>query len=102
MDNPPTAVFAASDAMALEVMTVAKERGKELPRDLSIVGFDDNPSGLYGPVALTTVRQPLVQMAQESVKALNELMDPKKKSQIKKILLPTELVVRESCRALSK
>ena len=100
--NPPTAIFVASDAMALEVMTVAKELGKELPRDLSIIGFDDNPSGLYGPVALTTVRQPLVQMAQESVKALNELMDPKKKSQIKKILLPTELVIRESCRALSK
>jgi LacI family transcriptional regulator len=100
--NPPTAIFVASDAMALEVMTVAKELGKELPKDLSIVGFDDNPSGLYGPVALTTVRQPLVQMAQESVKALNELMDPKKKSQVKKILLPTELVIRESCRPLSK
>lgn len=100
--NPPTAIFVASDAMALEVMTVAKELGKELPKDLSIVGFDDNPSGLYGPVALTTVRQPLVQMAQESVKALNELMDPKKKHQIKKILLPTELVIRESCRPLSK
>jgi LacI family transcriptional regulator len=102
MNNPPTAIFVASDAMALEVMTVAKELGKELPKDLSIVGFDDNPSGLYGPVALTTVRQPLVQMAQESVKALNELMDPKKKPQVKKILLPTELVIRESCRPLSK
>ena len=100
--NPPTAIFVASDAMALEVMTVAKELGKELPKDLSIVGFDDNPSGLYGPVALTTVRQPLVQMAQESVKALNELMDPKKKSQVKKILLPTELVIREFCRPLAK
>jgi len=100
--NPPTAIFVASDAMALEVMTVAKELGKELPKDLSIVGFDDNPSGLYGPVALTTVRQPLVQMAQESVKALNELMDPKKKPQVRKILLPTELVIRESCRPLAK
>ena len=100
MDNPPTAVFVASDSMALEVMAVAKELGKEVPRDLSIVGFDDNPSGLYGPVALTTVRQPLVKMAQDSVKELILLMDPKRKASVKKIVLPTELVIRESCRQL--
>ncbi len=100
MDNPPTAVFVASDSMALEVMAVAKELGKEVPRDLSIVGFDDNPSGLYGPVALTTVRQPLVKMAQDSVKELILLMEPKRKAPVKKIVLPTELVIRESCRQL--
>jgi LacI family transcriptional regulator len=100
MTNPPTAVFVASDSMALEVMAVARELGKEIPRDLSIVGFDDNPSGLYGPVALTTVRQPLIKMAQESVKELNLLMDTKKKSKIRKIALPTELVIRESCKPL--
>ncbi len=99
MPNPPTAVFVASDSMALEVMAVVKEHGKNIPEDLSIVGFDDNPSGLYGPVALTTVRQPLVKMAQESVKELNLLMS-KKKTKIDKYFLPTELVIRESCRAL--
>jgi DNA-binding LacI/PurR family transcriptional regulator len=100
MENPPTAVFVASDAMALEVMTTAKELGKSVPGDISIVGFDDNPSGLYGSVALTTVRQPLVKMAQDSVKELSLLMDREKKPQVKKILLPTELVIRESCRPL--
>jgi len=101
MDNPPTAVFVASDAMALEVMAVAKELGKDVPGDLSLVGFDDNPSGLYGPVALTTVRQPLIKMAQEAVKELNLLMESKKKVQVKKVILPTELVIRESCRAIN-
>jgi LacI family transcriptional regulator len=101
MPNPPTAVFVASDSMALEVMAVTKELGKDVPEDLSIVGFDDNPSGLYGPVALTTVRQPLIKMAQESVKELNLLMESKEKAQIKKIILPTELVIRESCRPLN-
>ena len=100
MENPPTAVFVASDSMALEVMAVARELGKSVPQDLSIVGFDDNPSGLYGPVSLTTVRQPLVKMAQESVKRLNFLMSAKKKPKNEKILLPTELVVRESCRSI--
>ena len=95
--DPATAVFVASDAMALEVMAVARELGKNIPNDLSIVGFDDNPSGLYGPVGLTTVRQPLIRMAEESVKELNRLIGLNKKS-IKKILLPAELVIRESCK----
>ncbi|MBN1912828.1 MAG: LacI family DNA-binding transcriptional regulator [Candidatus Omnitrophica bacterium] len=97
MRNPATAVFVASDSMALEVMAVAREMGKKIPRDLSIVGFDDNPSGLYGPVALTTVRQPLIKMAQAGLKELSLLMSGKKNN-IEKILLPTELVVRESCQ----
>jgi len=95
--DPATAVFVASDAMALEVMAVARELGRHIPNDLSIVGFDDNPSGLYGPVGLTTVRQPLIRMAEESVKELNRLMGLSKKA-IKKILLPTELIIRESCK----
>ena len=97
----PTAVFVASDSMALEVMAVAGESGVKVPQDLSIVGFDDNPSGLYGPVSLTTVKQPLVKMAQDSVKELHQAMNNKKKPP-KKIFLPTELVVRESCCAPSK
>ncbi|OGX41201.1 MAG: hypothetical protein A2984_02100 [Omnitrophica WOR_2 bacterium RIFCSPLOWO2_01_FULL_41_12] len=99
-DKPASAVFVASDAMALEVMAVARELGKKVPQDLSIVGFDDNPSGLYGPVALTTVRQPLVQMAEESVKVLNLLMSAKEPQKTKKILLPAELVIRESCQPI--
>lgn len=98
MPDPPTAVFVASDSMALEVMAVARELGKSIPADLSIIGFDDNPSGLYGPVALTTVRQPLIKMAEEGVKELNRLINAKKGAAPKKIILPTELVVRESCR----
>jgi len=81
-------------------MTVVRELGKEVPRDLSIVGFDDNPSGLYGPVALTTVRQPLIKMAEESVKELSVIMNLKKEAKIRKVLLPPELVIRESCKPL--
>ena len=102
MPEPPPAVFVASDSMALETMALARELGKNIPQDLSIVGFDDNPSGLYGPVALTTVRQPLVKMAEESVKELNRLMNgPAAKKEVKKISLPTELVIRESCRSIA-
>ncbi|MDD5729988.1 MAG: LacI family DNA-binding transcriptional regulator [Candidatus Omnitrophica bacterium] len=99
LSDPPTAVFVASDSMALEVMAVARESGRNIPGDLSIVGFDDNPSGLYGPVSLTTVRQPLIRMAEDSVKKLNLLISSKK-TKIEKTFLPTELVIRDSCQPL--
>ncbi len=99
MDDRPTAVFVASDSMALEVMALVRENGKNVPKDLSIVGYDDNPSGLYGPVALTTVRQPLVTMAQEGLKELNNLILGKQEAP-RKVVLPTELIIRESCRAV--
>ncbi len=101
MPGAATAVFVASDSMALEVMAVAREAGRQIPQDLSIVGFDDNPSGLYGPVALTTVRQPLIKMAEESVKLLHQIMGSKTKARPQRIILPTELVVRESCQPLA-
>ncbi|MCX7926860.1 MAG: LacI family transcriptional regulator [Candidatus Omnitrophica bacterium] len=95
----PTAVFVASDSMALEVMALAQERRVFVPRDLSVVGFDDNPSGLYGPVALTTVRQPLVKMAQDAVKELNVIMNMGVKNvPIRKKYFPCELVIRDSCQ----
>lgn len=97
LPQPPTAIFIASDSMALEVMTVAKELGRNTPDDLSIVGFDDNPSGLYGAVALTTVRQPLIKMAEEGVKKLNQLLS-KKQTKVERIVLPSELVIRDSCQ----
>ena len=98
--DPATAVFTASDSMALETMAVAREMGRQIPKDLSIIGFDDNPSGLYGPVALTTVRQPLIKMGEESVKLLSAIMG-QKKVKPQRIVLPAELVVRESCQPLN-
>lgn len=98
MNDPVSAVFVASDSMALEVMAVARELGRDIPGDLSIVGFDDNPSGLYGPVSLTTMRQPLIKMAEEGVKELNRLINRTQETKIKKVLLPAELVIRDSCR----
>ena len=96
LPQAPTAIFVASDSMAMEVMSVASELGRRIPQDLSVVGFDDNPTGLYGQVSLTTVRQPLIKMAEEGVKELNLLMNNKKKTSAK-IYLPCDLIVRESC-----
>ena len=94
--KPPTAIFAASDDMALEIIAFLMEKGLKVPDDVSVIGFDDNPSGLYGPVGLTTIKQPLFKMAEDAVRYLNAVVAGKKKEPAKIVLTP-ELITRESC-----
>jgi DNA-binding LacI/PurR family transcriptional regulator len=101
LKEPPTAIFSASDDMALEIITVIMERGFKVPNDISVIGFDDNPAALYGPVGLTTIKQPLFQMAEEAVKVLHQIVAGKKKAPYQTVLKP-ELVIRESCGAPKK
>lgn len=101
LKDPPTAIFVASDEMALEVIAVVMEKGLKVPDDISVIGFDDNPAALYGPVGLTTIKQPLFQVAEESVKTLHQIVIGKKKPPIQIVWKP-ELVVRESCNPPKK
>lgn len=96
LDNPPTAIFAASDEMAMEIISVAFENGIKVPEDISVIGFDDNPAGLFGPVGLTTIKQPLFTMGEESVKIISDVISGKTDGVTRKVLAP-ELIVRESC-----
>ncbi|MBF5080190.1 LacI family DNA-binding transcriptional regulator [Quadrisphaera sp. INWT6] len=68
LPEPPTAVFAGSDLMASGVYQEARRRGLRVPDDLSVVGFDDVAMVRYMSPPLTTVRQPLGEMASESVR----------------------------------
>lgn len=95
LKNRPTAIFAASDVMALEVMDEAKVLGLRLPEDLSIVGFDDNPFSTTGSIKLTTVSQPLVEMGRLGAENLYQISRGKGKLPVK-IILPTKLVKRQS------
>ncbi len=99
LKEPPTAIFAASDDMALEAIAVAMERGLKVPKDISVIGFDDNPASIYGAIGLTTIRQPLFKMAEDAVRYLNGVITGKKKTGVK-VLLPPELVSRDSCRSI--
>ncbi len=92
----PSAIFAASDDMALEAIAVIMEKGLKVPQDISVIGYDDNPAGLYGPIGLTTIRQPLFQMAENAVRHLNAQVTGKK-NVISKVLLVPELIIRDSC-----
>jgi LacI family transcriptional regulator len=95
LPNPPTAIFAGSDLQALGVYQAAREARLHIPEDISVVGFDDLPvAGWVGP-PLTTVRQPLVDMAMAGARLALSLRSGEELTQTR-LELATELVVRES------
>ena len=101
MKTPPTAIFAASDEMAVGAIQICMENGVSVPGDISVIGFDDNPLALnYSPIPLTTIRQPLHKMAMVATQTLSQIIQKKIKAN-KRIILPTELVERSSCQALA-
>jgi LacI family xylobiose transport system transcriptional regulator len=73
LDEPPTAIVAASDLTAMGVYHVAHQRGLSIPGDLSVSGFDDTVLCEYLSPPLTTVRQPLSQMADQAVRLLDDM-----------------------------
>jgi DNA-binding LacI/PurR family transcriptional regulator len=93
--EPPTAVFAASDLMAVGAMQAAHERGLDVPTDLAIVGFDDIQIAPLVRPALTTVRQDKAGLGGAAGEALVRMIeDPAFTPPI--VTLPVELVVRDS------
>ncbi len=91
----PTAVFAASDEIAVGVMEAARARGLRIPEDLSIVGFDDTQLARMSSPPLTTVRQPLAEMGGVAVRTALRLVDGESIDS-HHVELATELVLRDS------
>lgn len=93
--HPPTAVFAASDSIALGVLASAQRHGLRVPQDLSVVGFDDSAAAVSSAPALTTVRQPIVEMGRVALRTLLQLARGESVDS-HHVQLSTTLVVRES------
>src|SRR4051812_350556 len=74
-DRPPTGVICSSDLMAVGVLQEAANQGLRVPRDLSIVGFDGIEATAWTTPALTTVEQPIEEIAETAVNALRTMMD---------------------------
>jgi LacI family transcriptional regulator len=94
--QPPTAIYAASDKLALGVLRAAAVRGVRVPDELSVVGFDDIPMATYAIPSLTTVRQPIEHMARLAVDSVLALIGTAAAGPQKRIVLPN-LIQRESC-----
>jgi DNA-binding LacI/PurR family transcriptional regulator len=93
--DPPTAVFAANDLQALGVYQAARAAGLRIPQDLSVVGFDDLPIAALLDPPLTTVRQPLAEMAMAATELALALGRGEQPRQLG-IELATTLTVRAS------
>ena len=95
-----TAVYSISDSMAIGASKAILESGKRIPQDYSVVGFDGLDITYYYNPSITTIRQPVDDMARETTKILFDLINNKTKNQHK--VFKGELIVRESTSKLSK
>jgi DNA-binding LacI/PurR family transcriptional regulator len=91
----PTAIITGNDLQALGVYQAAREARLHIPEDLSVVGFDDLPVARWVGPPLTTVRQPLAEMAMAAARLVLRLANGEQPSQTR-IELSTELIIRES------
>lgn len=96
MNEKPEAVFVASDMMAMGAMRAVAEAGLRIPEDIGIAGFDDMPFAATSHPPLTTIRQPVYHSGELAAQVLIEKIENQEKAH-HHIILPTELVIRESC-----
>jgi DNA-binding LacI/PurR family transcriptional regulator len=87
------AVFVASDAMAAGALRVLRERGRSVPEDVAVVGFNDVLTAQHTQPALTTIHQPIVALGSEMTRMLVRVLGGEEPTPL---ILPTELVIRGS------
>jgi DNA-binding LacI/PurR family transcriptional regulator len=90
-----TAIFAANDQMALGILRALYEAGREVPRDLSIVGFDDIPEAQFFTPPLTTVRQDFNEVGRQSLMLLLDEIGADTRTS-SRVVVPPKLEVRDS------
>lgn len=93
-----TAIYAISDSLAVGACKAILESGKRVPEDYSVAGYDGLDISFYYTPSITTIRQPVEEIAGETIKILFDLIQ-KRTTQAYKIF-PAELIVRESTRPL--
>lgn len=96
--NPPDAVFAANDVIALGVLQRVKEVGLNVPGEFGIVGFDDIPFAAYSQIQMTTISQPKYQMGKFAAEICIGEIGDKTRNDSKKMILEPELVIRGTTR----
>lgn len=97
LDQPPSAVFAASDVVAIGAMSAIHDAGRRIPDDVAIVGFDDIFLAAHVHPRLTTVRVPAYGLGWTAAEVLTALIEGDE--EVPSMILETELIVRESCGA---
>jgi LacI family transcriptional regulator len=95
LHHQPTAVYVASDTMAIGALRAINDAGLSVPKDLAVVSFDGLPASEESRPPLTTLLQPIPQIGETLIKILLDQIDTEAPEPIRK-LIPTELIIRES------
>jgi LacI family transcriptional regulator len=98
LPQQPDAVFAASDAMAAGALRALQDAGCCVPDEVAVVSFDDLPQAAATQPPLTTVRQPIKRAGVLAVETLLDMISHGPEP-ARRLVLPTELVIRRSCGA---
>ena len=101
LKSRPTAVFVASDVIALELIDIAKQNQLKIPEELSVIGFDDNPLNVNSPVRLSTVFQPLAEMARLGAENLRQVALGQAKLPLK-VMLSAKPIYRKSTGSINE
>jgi LacI family transcriptional regulator len=96
LPDRPTSVVCCSDMSAIGAMEAIRDAGLSVPEDISVIGFDDIEMASFVRPALTTVRQNMKHIGRKSIELLDRLIVDKELAPPEAIV-PTELVVRDSC-----
>ncbi len=96
-EDPPTAIFALNNQIAIGVLLAAKDLGKVIPDDFSLISFDEQPYFQLTSPPITTISQPIAQIGIEAVKMLFKLIDNEK---VENQLISPELIERQSVKAI--
>jgi LacI family transcriptional regulator len=94
LDEPPSAIFASNDDMAAAVLKVASQNNIQVPHELSVCGFDDNPISNQIWPSITTIRQPMVTIAREASRRL--IRQVKTKQPEEDVIFDCDLMIRAS------
>ena len=92
----PRGVFAMNDQIALGVIQGVRELGLRVPEDVAVVGFDNIPMAAFPEIQLSTISQPKSVLGTTAMEVLYRLIQHSPENKPEKILLPTQLVIRES------
>ena len=97
LPEPPTAIFASNDFMALQVMDVILKEGYRIPEDFSIIGFDDIPIASHKRIELTTIDSNTAETSKLAIETLISIINRKPEPvKITKILVEPKLIIRTS------
>lgn len=95
LSNPPDAIFCGNDTTALSVMIYLRDKGFRIPQDIGIVGFSNEPFSKVVSPSISTIAQPGFEMGQKAAELIIRKIENQERT-YQTIVLPTELIVRES------